>query len=150
MKRACEINPEEVSHALMRLLLDMGSLELLTRLLERETFKATGVDANLITREYVKHGLRINERLSTATSSHSTTGAAAPDGFNTINDTPSGRDEQIQAVKLLIMYMKNYLRKGLLLVQELLFDIEGLCVQYIWIAEVWESRRSLEGRYIFG
>ena len=128
MKRAREIDPEEVSHALMRLLLDMSSLELLTRLLENEKFKATGVDADLIIREYVQHGLRI---ISTATSPHSMTGAAAPNGLNTINDTPSGRDEQIQAVKLLIMFMKNLLRKGLLLVQELLFDIEGLCVQYI-------------------
>jgi hypothetical protein len=58
---------------------------------------------------------------------------------------PSGREEQIRAVKLLIMFMKNLLRKDMLPIQELAFDLEEIFVRYIWIAEVREFRKFLEG-----
>jgi len=45
----------------------------------------------------------------------------------------------------LVMFMKNLLRKRLLPVQEMAFDLEEICVRFIWIVEVRDFRKFLEG-----
>jgi hypothetical protein len=135
---------DETSHALMRLPLDLPSLELLTNLLERQILVKTGADAPTITREYIQHCLRIIERLGATFSPTSDTGDGL-NGLDAMAGIPSGREEQVRAVKLLIMFMKNLLKKGLLPVQELQFDLDEICIRYIWVADVREFRKFLEG-----
>jgi hypothetical protein len=140
--QAIQTDPEETSRALMRLPLDLPSLELLTQVLEGEA--SSMIDADTITREYIQHSLRIIERIGSVFS------PASENGFSTTGNgedehLPSGREEQIRAVKLLVMFMRNLLRKGKLPVQELSFDIEEICVRYLFIGEVKEFRKMLEG-----
>ena len=63
--------------------------------------------------KHVQHGLRIIEHLSTTISPYCKSGAAISNGFRTIDGTPSGRDQQIPTIKLLIMFTKNPLQKSL-------------------------------------
>jgi hypothetical protein len=142
VQQALKVEPDEASHALMRLPLDLPSLELFTKLLEGRALDVPGVDTATVVREYVQHCLRIIERLGATFSPASDTGDASFDDFEAI---PTGREEQKRAVTLLTMFMKNLLRKGLLPVQELAFDLEEICIRYIWIAGVREFRKFLEG-----
>ncbi|KIW00192.1 uncharacterized protein PV09_08232 [Verruconis gallopava] len=140
IQKAFNYDPQEAMHTLTRLPIDLASLDLLTRLLESATLNAE--TASTLTREYVQHSLRIIERLGTTFSPDSDSGAA----FDPmIEGLPTGKDEQARAVKLLVLFMKNLLRKGLLPVQELLFDLREISTRYIWIPEVREFTNFLEG-----
>ena len=152
IQEALHVNPEETARAITRLPLDLTSLDLFTILLDMRAFEPEGIDPSHITREYIQHCLRIIERLGSAfspSSDHSSTSPnplAFPEGYEDPNGaTPGGREEQARAVKLLVLFMKNLFMKGLLPVQELLFEIEEVCVRFIWIPEVRDFRRFLEG-----
>jgi hypothetical protein len=59
------------------------------------------------------------------------------------------RDAQTRAVKLLVLFLKNLLKKGLVADATdpagLLFEIEEVCVRYIFVPEVRAFRRWVEG-----
>lgn len=140
--QALSLDPEETSHALSRLPLDLASLDLLTRLLDSPvlTTHAPLLNPKTLTREYIQHCLRILERTGNAFS------PSSDSGFDEqADDGPRGREEQIRGVKLLVMFMRCLLGKGRLPVEELRFDIEEICVRYLWVPEVREFRRLIGG-----
>jgi hypothetical protein len=142
IKQALELDTEEASHALSRLPLDLASLDLLTKVLDSNilTTSAPLIKPATITREYIQHCLRIIERTG------NTFSPTSDSGFDEQQDDgPKGKEEQIRGVKLLVMFMKNLLGKDKLPVPELRFDIEEICVRYLWISEVREFRKVIGG-----
>ena len=61
-----------------------------------------------------------------------------------------GREAQCRAVKLLLLFVKNLIRKGLVGTDVLYFEIQEICVRYVWIKEVrdfrlWIEEEAMEG-----
>ena len=113
-------------------------------LLHREATQERGLRApdnkNNTTREYIQHSLRTIDSIGGVFSPASVIDSPEHE------DSPiGGREEHIRAIQLLVMFMKNLLRKGKLPLGECAMDIEEVCVRYLWIAEVREFKRFLEG-----
>ena len=53
------------------------------------------------------------------------------------------RDEQIRAIKLLVLFMSSLVRKGLVDPQCIYYEAQEICIRYIWISEVREFRTFL-------
>jgi hypothetical protein len=47
-------------------------------------------------------------------------------------------------VRLLLLFIKNLMRKGLVGIEVLYFEIQEICVRYVWIREVREFRGWVE------
>merc|ERR1711881_659610 len=98
------------------------------------------MDTATVTREYIQHSLRTIDSIGGVFSPASVVDSPEHE------DSPiGGREEHIRAIQLLVMFMKNLLRKGKLPLGECAMDIEEVCVRYLWIAEVREFKRFLEG-----
>lgn len=54
------------------------------------------------------------------------------------------REAQIRAIKLLVLFIRNLIRKGVVGPEEIFFEIREICVRYIWIREVREFRVWVE------
>jgi hypothetical protein len=140
------IDQQAVIHALTRLPIDLTSLELLTNLLTSPTFQNLEVDSVSVTCEYIQHSLRIIERMASGVTSDMDGFSDAAMSEQSLDPIPpGGREEASRAVKLLVLFLRNLLRRGTIAYQDLYFDIEEICVRYIWIREVREFRTFLEG-----
>lgn len=147
IQEALKVDPVEAAHCLTRLPVDLPSLDLLTKVVESDVLPNVYVDPAAVTREYILHSLRVVERIGNVLSPSSDTGNFEGTSADAMDDPhlPRGRDEQVRAIKLLIMFMRNLLKKDKLPVHELSYDIHGLCTQYIWIPEVRDFKNFLEG-----
>ena len=98
-----------------------------------------------------------NERMdregaAAAASNHrSTTGSngtedVSSNDYNAVVATgDTGRIAQIRAIKLLVLFMTNFVRKGLVDPQRIYFEAQEVCVRYIWVGEVRTFRAFLYG-----
>jgi hypothetical protein len=135
----------QIVHDLTRLRIDLNSLELLTNILTSPLLAETPVEPGPLVCGYIQHSLRTVERMAWSRSPRSD--AAGDNGDDIFSDAvvTGGRDDQARAVKLLVLFLKNLLKRGIVQHQELYFDVEEICVRYIWIPEVREFRKFLEG-----
>ena len=78
-------------------------------------------------------------------------GGTASSGTTTGSDqraAPKGdREAQARAVKLLVLFMKNLIKRGIASAEPagLLYEVEEVCVRYMFLPEVRDFRRWLEG-----
>jgi len=146
VEEALQIDPQGVIHALTRLPIDLTSLELLTNLLTSPNFQSMNLNGVSITCEYIQHSLRTIERMTSGnTSDAEGYSDDSTSEHSTDSITPGGREEAIRAVKLMVLFLRNLLRRSVVQYQDLYFDIEEICVRYIWIKEVREFRKFLDG-----
>jgi hypothetical protein len=147
VEEALQADQQGVIHALTRLPVDLNSLNLLTNLLTSPIFQSMELNGVSITCEYIQHSLRTIERMTAGSSASDVDGysdaSASEQSLDSIS--PGGREEGIRAVKLLVIFLRSLLRRGTMAYQDLYFDIEEICVRYIWIKEVREFREFLNG-----
>ncbi|OCL07480.1 hypothetical protein AOQ84DRAFT_57952 [Glonium stellatum] len=149
-----ESSPATAIPILTRLPLDLPSLDLLTKLLQNRTLEGLSIDPVPVIRDYVQHSLRLVERMSFSRSDFSTYSSFASerregnenmDNEDQIGTTPThDREAQIRAVKLLLLFIRNLIRKALLPPEDIYFEIQEICVRYVWIKEVREFRAFIE------
>lgn len=136
-------DPDSAHHTLTHLPLDLPSLDLITTMLQEGTYSQFHLDAVQLVRDYIQHGLRDVEQMGQVP-------AAAIDGpslrGNEQTEHMRGREEQIRAIKLLVLFMRNLVRKSIVPAEELYFEIQEICVRYIWIREVRDFKAFVEGR----
>ncbi|KAF2431315.1 hypothetical protein EJ08DRAFT_660186 [Tothia fuscella] len=145
-----EFGSDEVVHALSRLPIDLPSLELLTNLLTDPALTNTSIEPVILVLEYIQHSLRTVERMASGSSPDSEVEGASSSDFFSDAVIVGGKDEQSRAVKLLLLFLKNLLRRGIVEHQDVYFDVEGMCIQYMWIPEVREFRKFLDGTSLLG
>jgi hypothetical protein len=120
----------------------LAGLDFLTKILSAgdEPFKLYGVSAAEVAREHLQHALRHIEDLGAAAVHRGETNSAgageAPEG---------GAAEQAQAVKVLVVYLRNLIGRGILPLDIVYLDIREVCVRYIFLPEVREFRTWLQG-----
>jgi hypothetical protein len=151
IEKYIRIEAPEVIHLLTRLPIDIPSLDLMTKLNETTILDDVGADTVHITREYIQYCLRSIEKMGQASehgehSNSSNSSNVSADPCSDISNEPTrGRDEQSRAIRLLVMFVKNLVKKDLCPVQELMYEIQEICVRYIFVSEVREFRAWLEG-----
>jgi len=47
-------------------------------------------------------------------------------------------------VKLLVLFVRNLIRKGMVGPEQMFYEIQEICVRYVWVREVREFRAFIE------
>ncbi|KAF9739190.1 hypothetical protein PMIN06_009228 [Paraphaeosphaeria minitans] len=131
-----ETEPEHAVAELTHLPLELSSLDCLTTLLQERTLQALNIEPAPVIADFIQHALRMMEQMGRGPGE---TGAAEPEPM-----LQSGREAQTRAVKLLLLFMRNLIRKALLPLESMYFEIQEICVRYVWIKEVREFRAFVE------
>lgn len=149
-----ESSPTAATSTLTHLPLDLPSLDLLTELLQTRTLEGLSIDPIPVIRDYIQHSLRLVERMGLPHDNFSVYSPFAIDGregnetvdddYQTGTAPAHGREAQIRAVKLLLLFIRNLVRKALLPPEDIYFEIQEICVRYVWIKEVREFRAFIE------
>ncbi|KAF2759143.1 hypothetical protein EJ05DRAFT_334334 [Pseudovirgaria hyperparasitica] len=135
---------ETADKIIARLPVDLNTLELLTGLLQNGTLESLRVDSLNPIRNYIQHGLRHIEKMGQRqTVIPDTSLYESNDSIQEQGEV--GREAQRRSVKLLVLFMRNLVRKALIPPEELYYEIQEICVRYMWIREVRDFRAFMEG-----
>ncbi|KAI9693609.1 MAG: hypothetical protein M1822_002880 [Bathelium mastoideum] len=129
-----ERDPVTALNRLNTLPVDLQSLELVNSLLFSGSLD--DYDPPRLIQDYIQHALRYVERIG-----------LEPHGLQepSVAVTTRGRkDDQVRAIKLLILFVRNLLARGVINPQSSYFEIQEICVRFIWIKEVRDFRNDLE------
>lgn len=126
-----DVAPAELSH----LPLSIPTLDFLTTLLADRTLEAHAIDPAPVINSCIQSMLRSVERMGRL---------PTPEDDSDGNMAPWGKDTQREAVQLLLLFIKSLIRKGLVGIEVLYFEIQEICVRYVWIKEVREFRTWVE------
>ena len=139
-----------VVHQLTHLPLAITTLDFLTTLITDQSLVLHGIDSKSVVLSFVQHALRIIEYAQQPPDAESKPPPQIDIGVDT--DFGYGRDAQVWAVKVLLLFVKNLIQKGFVDVYPnkeytLYYDIQEICTQYIWMLDVREFKAWLdEGR----
>ena len=143
LKQDPNLAVQDISH----LPLEISSLDFLTKLLVNRTFEELGIDGQPIVLQYIQHALRLVEMME-APPPTSEQNLPVNGSANSIeNGAPIveyGKEPQSRAVRLLLLFIKNSISKGLLETALMIFEIQEICVRYVWIKEVRDFRNWVE------
>jgi hypothetical protein len=154
--------PETAIEALTHLPVDLQCLDFMTQLIQDETLQANSIDPFPVLQNFIQHALRQIEQMGDPASSSETFGAptsssaasppAEPEDKPSVamfpdlpEDAGHGREAQTRAVKLLLLFLRNLVRKDLVKPDEIYFEIQEICIRYVWIKEVREFRAFVHG-----
>ena len=130
---------------LTRLPIALPALDFLTTLLLNRTLKKQNIDSAPIITSYIQHGLRLVEHMGQPPGLDIKPPHQTVIGIETdMNTLDHGREAQSRAVRLLLLFIKNLIRKELVGPEVLYFEIQEICVRYVWIKEVREFRTWVE------
>ncbi|CAI6332838.1 unnamed protein product [Periconia digitata] len=129
---------------LTHLPIELSSLDFLTTLLQENTLQSCSIDPAPIISDYIQHALRLTEQMGEPSPAALT--LSEPEQIHTHDDqfVDHGREAQTRAVKLLLLFIRNLIRKALVGIEAIYFEIQEICVRYVWIKEVREFRAFIE------
>ncbi|KAH7385975.1 hypothetical protein BKA66DRAFT_415773 [Pyrenochaeta sp. MPI-SDFR-AT-0127] len=136
-------HPDVAVQELTRLPLELSYLDFLTTLLTDHTLEQLSIDPAPVINSYIQHSLRLVEQME------------KPPTDSSVNDNTDGsvdhasiweygKEAQSRAVRLLLLFIKSLIRKELLGTEVLYFEIQEICVRYVWIKEVRDFRTWVE------
>jgi hypothetical protein len=142
-----ETDPDAAIAELTHLPIDLQYLDLLTTLLQDRTLQKLSIDPFPLIQNYLQHALRVAEQMGERPS-------GTPDAYDSASGGPSeeadgfhhGRAAQSRAVSLLLLFIRNLIRKALIQPEDFYYEIQEICVRYVWIKEVREFRAFIEGK----
>ncbi|KAF2621804.1 hypothetical protein BU25DRAFT_311293, partial [Macroventuria anomochaeta] len=141
------VYPDHVVDALTHLPIAIPALDLLTTLITNGTLAKHNIDSKPVVLAYVQHALRLVEYMGQPPDPNTRAPRQTECGIETDDD--HGREAQSRAIRLLILFMRNLIKKGLADVgpsgeSTLYFDIQGICVRYVWMKEVRAFRTWID------
>ncbi|KAH6625143.1 hypothetical protein C7974DRAFT_195423 [Boeremia exigua] len=140
-------NPTLIFAQLTRLPIALPALEFLTNLVTNSTLATHNIDAKEVVLCFIQHALRLVEHMGQPPSINHQPPPQTDIGVAV--DDAHGRDAQTRALRLLILFLKNLVRKGLVDVDPgekhtLYYDLEGMYHSYMWMKEVREFKTLIE------
>jgi hypothetical protein len=129
-----KIAVQDITH----LPLQLEHLEFLTKLLIDGTLEAHWLEPSSVITPYIQHALRLMEKMEAPppTSDQNLPTNGSVDGLEDgATIVEYGKEAQRRAVNLLLLFIKNLIVKDLLGTQSIYFEIEEICVRYVWIKE---------------
>jgi hypothetical protein len=143
-----ESEPGSAIQELTHMPIGLSSLDFLTTLLQDNMLERFSIDPAPVISDYIQHALRLTEQMGRPLE---TASDDSFDGFpstgangNLDEDIDHGREAQTRAVKLLLLFIRNLIRKALLPPEAIYFEIQEICVRYVWIKEVRDFRIFIE------
>jgi hypothetical protein len=135
---------------LTHLPIELSYLDFLTTLLQDQILQQFSIEPDPVIRDYLQHALRLAEEMGQPPGSGSgsvedgSSGGTNGGSMETADGIDHGRTAQVRAVKLLLLFIRNLIRKALLPPEAIYFEIQEICVRYVWIKEVREFRVFIE------
>lgn len=139
--------PNAAVQQLTHLPIELSSLDFLTTLLADRTLETHSIEPAPVITSYIQHTLRLAERMGAPPPGQDVDGAitgAAGDAVEAYSPWEYGKEAQSRAVRLLLLFMKSLITKGFLGTEVLYFEIQEVCVRYVWIKEVRDFRSWVE------
>jgi hypothetical protein len=137
--------PEIAIFELTHLPINITYLDFLTTLLADHVLEKHSIDSAHIITQYIQHALRTVERMDKPPSPHQ---VAADDWSENQSEAREeleyGKEAQSRHILLLLLFIKSLIRKGLVELDVLYFEIAEITVRYVWIKEVREFRTWAE------
>lgn len=135
-------SPNDALQWLIHLPPSLNSFDFLTKVLARkDAFVLYDLLPGDVAREQLQHSLRHIEQLGSP--DHSNDDADA-ESSNNASARSGNSEEQSQAIKVLVVYLRNLIAKGFLPLDTVYLDVQEICIRYIFLAEVREFRTWLE------
>ncbi|EOA90469.1 hypothetical protein ACJQWK_07689 [Exserohilum turcicum] len=145
MLRTLREDPEAAAEELSRLPLEISSLDFLTRLLVDDTFEELGIDGPNIILRFIQHALRLVEAMEAPPpTSELTVNGNGHGAENGIPIVEYGKEAQTRAISILLLFIKSSMSKGKLDAGLLIFEIQEICIRYLWMKEVRDFRAWVE------
>ncbi|KAF2652787.1 hypothetical protein K491DRAFT_32257 [Lophiostoma macrostomum CBS 122681] len=131
---------------LTHLPIELSHLDFLTTLLQDQILQQFSIEPDPVIRDYLQHALRLAEEMGQPPGSVENVSSEGTNGvlMEATDGTDYGRTAQVRAVKLLLLFIRNLIRKALLPPEAIYFEIQEICVRYVWIKEVREFRVFIE------
>lgn len=144
-----EDDPSVAIPELTHLPIELSYLDFLTTLLQDRTLQRFSIEPSPIIRDYLQHALRLAEQMGRPPAPTAAGPSEISDGVNggpseVVDGVDHGRAAQVRAVKLLLLFIRSLIRKALLPPEAIYFEIQEICVRYVWIKEVREFRAFIE------
>ncbi|KAJ4366756.1 hypothetical protein N0V95_000085 [Ascochyta clinopodiicola] len=138
-------DPTAAFEDLTHLPIALPALDFLTTLLTEHTLADHAIDSAPLVTSYIQHALRLVEHMGQPPGLPTLPPHQTEIGIETDTETLGhGREAQSRAVRLLLLFIRNLIRKGLMGVDVLYFEIQEICVRYMWIKEVRDFRLWVE------
>ncbi|OAL44623.1 hypothetical protein IQ07DRAFT_615692 [Pyrenochaeta sp. DS3sAY3a] len=136
-------DPDVVVQELTHLPLELPYLDFLTTLLTEHTLESHSIDPAPVINSYIQHALRLTEHMGEPPTNLAMDGSTgSPENHGPVRQY--GKEAQSRAVRLLLLFIKSVIRKELLGLEVLYFEIQEICVRYVWIKEVRDFRSWIE------
>jgi hypothetical protein len=146
--RKLKDEPEQAVQELAHLPLELSSLDFLTKLHANHTFEDHGINGQDVSQHFIQHAMRLIEKMEAPppTSQQEITTNGTTNGVG--NGTPIheyGKDAQRRAVMILLLFIKSLIAKGFVEAGLLFYELQEICIRYVWIKEVREFRAWAQG-----
>jgi hypothetical protein len=117
-----QTDPNAAIFAITRLPIALPYLDFLTTLLADRVLESHAIDPAPVVTQYIQHALRSIEQA----------------------EHGDGKDAQTRYIRLLLLFIKSLIRKGLVELDVLYYEIAEITVRYVWVREVREFRTWAE------
>lgn len=139
--------PDTAIFDITRLPIAIPYLDFLTTLLADRTLEKLSIDSAPIITQYIQHALRTVEQAEKPPSPPPELETATEgwvDDRAEVDTVEYGKEAQTRYIRLLLLFIKSLIRKGLVELDVLYYEIAEITVRYVWIKEVREFRTWAE------
>jgi hypothetical protein len=128
-----------------RLPITLTHLDFLTTILADRVLEKHSIDPAPVITQYIQHALRTVERMDKPPSpSADAMSEWSEDVRGESEPLEYGKEAQSRCIQLLLLFIKSLIRKGLIELDVLFYEIAEITVRYVWIKEVREFRTWAE------
>jgi len=131
--RNLELDTDAAIFEITRLPISLTYLDFLTTLLTNRILETHSIDPAPIITQYIQHALRTIERMG-----------KPPTPSDEGDVLEYGKEAQSRYILLLLLFIKSLIRKGLVEMDTLYYEIAEISVRYVWIKEVRDFRSWAE------
>jgi hypothetical protein len=140
--RNLELQPETAIFDITRLPITLTYLDFLTTILTDRVLEKHSIDPAPVITQYIQHALRTVERMDKPPSPSA---EATSEELRAESEVLEyGKEAQSRCIQLLLLFIKSLIRKGLIELDVLFYEIAEITVRYVWIKEVREFRTWAE------
>jgi hypothetical protein len=139
--RNLQAQPDVAVFDITRLPITLTHLDFLTTILTDRLLERHSIDPAPVITQYIQHALRTVERMGKPPS-------PSPEGLDGAHAGSEvleyGKEAQSRCILLLLLFIKSLLRKRLVELDVLFYEIAEITVRYVWIKEVRDFRTWVE------
>ncbi|KAL5119813.1 hypothetical protein ACEQ8H_002174 [Pleosporales sp. CAS-2024a] len=138
--RRLGMDPDTAIFEITRLPISLTYLDFLTTMLSEHTLEKHSIDPPPVITQYIQHALRTIERMGRPPLPSLDGSEMRVEG----EVLEYGKEAQSRHILLLLLFIKSLVRKGLMELETLFYEIAEITVRYVWIKEVRDFRSWAE------